>query len=906
MAKRRRARLILGLILPLATAPVVGLELSAEERAWLTDHPHIRVALSPDYQPISFVDEHGQPGGMVADYLQHVQDELGLEFQWVVPRPKQSQSNDPKVKGVDMVSVFADTPERREHWLFTEPFLEFPLYVIVRDGHAAMRDLRALKGKPVAVVAGYAAQELVVSRYPGARLEQVPDTRSGLQRLAFGAYEAFVSDLPTASWWLNREGLSDLRIAGDAGLKYRLGMAVRGDWPQFHGILAKALAKIDPAERQTIYNRWVQAPPQPDPSLWRALQIALAVMAVIALGLLAMFLWNRSLQRQVAERTQDLHDLFQRMERYHAAIVAMASRNKGGAAALSDALQGISAIAAEALGASRVSVWLLRNEGRTLECAELYQADTGAHSRGALLQSEDYPRYFEALTSARAIPAESAADDPRTSEFRDGYLRETGVVSMLDAAIRLGGQTKGVLCIEQTKAPRRWSQDEISFAGEVADQVAQAYAHAVLARHRDQLEQLVDERTGDLQRANTELREEIDTRARIEAELRVSEQRFRSLVQMAPSVILGLSPEGHILEFNPEAERVFGRQREAVMDLDFASLFVPVDWRQPLKDRLRDMLEGQPAREYEMPVIDAEGKLRLFAWASERMIGPDGQALGLVSVGSDITRRKEVERELLHAKEAAESADRIKSMFVASMSHELRTPLNSIIGFTDVVLQGLSGELNEKQKDQLGRAYRSAKHLLTLISDVIDISKIEAGYVETFCEPFEIGKVLEEAAASVHHQAAQKGLALHVESCPSLSVLADRKRFYQCVLNLVSNAVKYSERGRVEIGAEPCAEGVRVWVRDTGIGIDAAGLTRIFQPFERINSRLKINTPGTGLGLYLTRKIMRELLHGDVGVESEPERGSTFTLRLPLCPPQAASAPAPAEQPGVPTPQQEG
>lgn len=264
----------------------------------------------------------------------------------------------------------------------------------------------------------------------------------------------------------------------------------------------------------------------------------------------------------------------------------------------------------------------------------------------------------------------------------------------------------------------------------------------------------------------------------------------------------------------------------------------------------------------------------------------------LVAIALDISQQKVLQASLIKARESAESADRIKSMFVASMSHELRTPLNSIIGFLGVVLQGMSGELNVKQKDQLGRAYHSAKHLLSLITDVIDISKIEAGFLQVHIEPFELKPLLAEIEQALEHIVAEKNLNVTIDCDDGLQLQTDRKRLYQVILNVASNAVKYTVKGSVHIKAKliqskhvkPLQQNdwLMISVQDTGIGIGEADLAQLFKPFERIDSPLKIKTLGTGLGLYLTRKILAQLLNGTVEVQSELNEGSLFTIKIPV------------------------
>ncbi|NJL59023.1 MAG: transporter substrate-binding domain-containing protein [Desulfobacteraceae bacterium] len=236
--------------------------------------------------------------------------------------------------------------------------------------------------------------------------------------------------------------------------------------------------------------------------------------------------------------------------------------------------------------------------------------------------------------------------------------------------------------------------------------------------------------------------------------------------------------------------------------------------------------------------------------------------------------------ELEKANERLKELDHLKNMFIASVSHELRTPLNSIIGFTGIILKGMTGELNPKQKDQLSRVYSCANHLLGLITDVIDISKIEAGRIDVYPKQFRVIEIIQEAITSVQPQVQAKSLTIESDVPEDIIVNTDRKRFQQCILNYLSNAVKYSEKGTIKIVARDLGEQVEVRVSDTGIGISQADIQRLFEPFERIDSHLRVKAGGTGLGLYLTRKIAQELLKGDISVESELNKGSVFGITI--------------------------
>lgn len=238
--------------------------------------------------------------------------------------------------------------------------------------------------------------------------------------------------------------------------------------------------------------------------------------------------------------------------------------------------------------------------------------------------------------------------------------------------------------------------------------------------------------------------------------------------------------------------------------------------------------------------------------------------------------------ELEEANSRLHEADRLKSVFLASMSHELRTPLNAILGFTGVMLMGMTGELSEEQKRQLTMVKNSANHLLSLINDVLDISKIEAGRVELSLKEFRLDDIIQEVMETVASAAGDKGLDLSTNFPRGVAVLGDRRRVKQVLLNLASNAVKFTERGSVKVTARTFEDGMlELSVADTGIGIRKDQMSRLFLPFQQIDESLTKQYEGTGLGLYLSKKLA-DLMDGQISVFSEFGQGSTFRFVLPL------------------------
>lgn len=394
----------------------------------------------------------------------------------------------------------------------------------------------------------------------------------------------------------------------------------------------------------------------------------------------------------------------------------------------------------------------------------------------------------------------------------------------------------------------------------------------------------------------------IDISDRVDAEARLveSERKYRELVEHANSIILRWSSKGYVTFLNEFGQRFFGYSADEIIGRHVTGTIVPgTESSGRDLERLMDEICADPAA-FEQNVNEnmrRNGERVWIAWTNRVQRGADGE-IEILSIGADITerRRAEAERE---RRERAEAADRIKSAFLATMSHELRTPLNSIIGFTGIVLQGLAGPLNAEQRKQLEMVRGSARHLLALVNDVLDISKIEAGQFEVARLPFDPRASIAKVLDLVRPQAEAKGLVFRVGLPSALgAAVGDERRFEQILLNLLSNAIKFTNAGEIGLdvalvgdhvppGETQAREAIRLRVSDTGIGIGPDDLATLFQPFRQIDSGLTRNYEGTGLGLAICRRLAA-LMGGDIGAESEWGKGSVFTVTLPLEAPAAS------------------
>jgi len=373
---------------------------------------------------------------------------------------------------------------------------------------------------------------------------------------------------------------------------------------------------------------------------------------------------------------------------------------------------------------------------------------------------------------------------------------------------------------------------------------------------------------------------------RAEEQLRTSEERFRVLIQSVRDYgIFMLDPDGRVASWNEGARRIKGYEAEEILGRHF-SLFYP------------EAAKASGFPDYELEVARAVGRFEDEGWRVRKdgsqfwanvvitaLFGDDGSLLGFAKVTRDLTERRAAQqREVEDARRIAdaEASSRAKSGFLAAMSHELRTPLNAISGYAQLMLEGVAGSVNEQQVEYLTRIIGSQQHLLAIVNDLLNYSRIEAGEVQYEHSEVSIREVVDRVLGMVAPQAERKGLALVTERCDTTAVaLADQLKTEQIVLNLVSNAVKFTpEGGAVSVSCDRRGDVVTIEVRDTGPGIPEDKQQAIFEPFVQLGRTLTSTHEGAGLGLAISRDLARAM-DGDVTVESVLGAGSTFVVRLP-------------------------
>ncbi len=378
------------------------------------------------------------------------------------------------------------------------------------------------------------------------------------------------------------------------------------------------------------------------------------------------------------------------------------------------------------------------------------------------------------------------------------------------------------------------------------------------------------------------------------AALADSERRYQHLVDNATDLIYQLDPYGRITDFNPSAVAILQYPREEILGRYYLDFVVPEYRQECYEFYARQILGAIQTTYYEVPVVARDGS---HVWLGQyaQLARANGQIVGVHAIARDITEKRRIAAALAEARDQAIEASRLKSEFLAMMTHEIRTPLAGIIGMTDLLLETpLVGE----QRDFTSVIRRQADSLLETLNDILDFSRLEAGRLQLDDGEIDVAALLAEALAVLAPQLKAKRLELRQTIAPAVParVRGDAQRLRQILINLLGNSVKFTESGSIGIEVDVAhelasEETLRFQVTDTGIGISAQVLRRLFQPFSPGDSSAMRRYSGTGLGLAISKRLV-ELMGGEIGVETVGGQGSTFWFRIP-CRRLADSEPTP-------------
>ena len=900
--------------------------LTEQERAWLREHPVIRVAQDPGWPPVEFVDEHGEPTGMAEDYLRLMEQRLGVKFERVRNLSWQEAYARMKRWEIDMTTSVTVTPERTEFWAFTKPYMRVPVVIVTHPDVTYIGDMRELAGKTIAVVEGYAVNDWIPRDFPDIRLRRVKTAQEGLETLQRGEVFAYIETMLVVDHYMARLGMTALKIVGQTPYVNVQSMAVRKDWAPLAGILDKALDSISKAERDTIYRKWLPIryeKPFDSVLFWRML----ALFTVILLGLA---FWIRKLANEISRRkkaetaSSESERRFARL--FHEAPVPLCFVNKDGV------LVDFNARFEQAFGYSHDDVptlaewwqlaypdpayraWVQENWNAAVTHATRAGTDitpieyrvtckNGAQRIiliSGITLGEDFLATFFDVTERKQTEAALRESREQLKMFIE---HAPAALAMFDRDMRylnvsqrwladyglVGTDILGRSHYEVfPEIPARWK-----------DIHRRALAGEVIRAEEDPFERA----NGTVQWLRWEVRpwycseglvggivvfsEDITERKQAEEALRLSEERLRAALDYARIGYWELARDGQAL-WSKQIYRMFG---------------LPADF-QPGPDRLCEVVHGSdcPAvieslqhslatgveHHVEYRIIrQDDGVERWVECRGKPILGEDGLPEKLSGFIQDITERKQAEAEIhrLNADLEQRVLERTAELtaanleldaFAYAVSHDLRGPLRAMSGFSHALAEDYGGQLQGEALRYLEQIDIASGRMSELIDGLLALSRSTRG--EMRHDAVDLSALSQRLLAELAQGDPERRVEVEVEA--GLEARGDGRMIEVVMRNLLGNAWKYGAHVAVpaiRVYAEE-QDGVRRFcVADNGAGFDMAHAGKLFQPFQRLHRQDEF--PGIGIGLATVQRIVHR--HGGViEARGEPGKGAVFCFSL--------------------------
>ncbi|MBF0275092.1 MAG: transporter substrate-binding domain-containing protein [Nitrospinae bacterium] len=922
-----------------------GLNLTSEEKLWLQEHPLIRLGSDPSYPPFEFINNNQEQEGLAADYIALINDILGIKIKLVTGLSWSQVIEGIKSDRIDVLSVVAKTPERSKYMNFTQPYIDVPVVLMTKNDYQKVNSLKDLTGKKVALVKDYYYFEEVVDKYPDIDHFYVTNPFEALNAVAFGEAEAAIVNLGVGAYLTQKYSLLNLKVASKAGVSSgRMGFGVRKDWPIFVNILDKTLNSISASKQKEIYNKWISIKGNGEitvsdketessgetgsESLKVIPVFGFVSLLIISLMVLSMR-WQKTLKQKILfyiilptflvivlilgyANWLTAKYAAQEVKRH----ISETSLNY--ARQLDARLREISQVAETTADILSYSGSFEENtlykileqnvkeipfiygaaiafepdvyKNKTLFSPYVYRTPEGIKSIDIGAESYDYTApeyewYVYPRTFGQPLWTEPYFDEGAGNIFMTTYSVP------FKSNSKIIGVTTVDIDLSDLKEFVGVSMDEKDFfifsnKGNILFHTNKELIGKPLGHSLVELKNNTEKDLSELFAS--------DSNGVVEVTFANGLEYWLSYARVHSSdwvFVSRVSKDKALWEVTKQSVIQLGLLLLALLLSSFAAILFTRKITRPITDLSETagkIADGDLNIDVPVSGNDEIGKL---GDSFEKMRGSINTLIEELNAANENLEYKVAERteelrknaeELMVAKENAENANKAKSVFLSSMSHELRTPLNSILGFAQLMESDPELPLVKEHQNAVEHILKSGEHLLSLINDVLDLSKIEAGKMTVSMEPVNIGGLISESCVFVQSLAQRFEIKLvnEVKVHEELLVSADTTRLKQVIVNLLSNALKYNRpQGVVTISVDQMEkECIAIHIKDTGMGIPPEKLQHLFDPFNRLGVEAT-NIEGTGIGLTITKKLM-EVMGGELLVESKVGEGSIFTVVL--------------------------
>ncbi|MBT5242711.1 MAG: transporter substrate-binding domain-containing protein [Rhodospirillaceae bacterium] len=907
-----------------------NLQLSDQQWQWLSEHQHMRMGIDTLYPPFEFVDENGAFSGMASDYVKLISERLGITMEVISDRSWIDVLEGIENKVIDVLPSISGTPERAPYMNFAKPHIAFPLVVVTRDNHPFVTGLKDFKGKKVALMSGYGATARVKFKHPSIIRTMFEDPLQVLQAVAVGNAEATVLNLAVATYLIKKHNINNLKIAAPANIELPgLSFGVRKDWPEFIDILNRTLASITSEEESAIRSKWAGIRYEQGLDM----KVVLQVGGVAIIVLIVFVVWNRRLSHEVAQRKKAevaLRESEQQMlSAFQSSTAGMFMHDGPGN------FFKVNNTFCDLLGYSEQEYMNMNWRDVTypddLEFTEVedssmvdggrdnfvlekrYQHKNGSAVWGRLFTScvrkDDgsinyiFCQVYD-ITDRKRTEAELAEKQAQLRTVMENvpggirYIDEDGNYVLFNAKyLELYDFPEGVLKVgEHYRAENIFQAERGDFGeGDPAKLTDTWLKEKPLTTEPLNWERAtVEGRTLQVNTAPVPTGGVVnivtDITERKQAEQLTQEAREQAAAAEAllNDAIENFSAGFVLYDIDDRLVMCNGKFMDFYNYTD-KECHPGLTW---LELEKIDTGRGTIAEESECNIPRGQRRWDDF----ERLLS-DGRWIdirqrktssgGMVSIQVDITDRKHAEQMMKEAREHAEQIADAKSEFIAVVSHEVRTPMNGVLGMARLLTET---KLDDEQREFADTIVASGEALITIINDLLDISKLDANKLDVESLPFSAIQVVEHVMALMKLRTREKGLTFtsNIDSQMPVAVIGDSLRLRQILLNLISNAIKFTDHGAVSIEASVekqtgDAAFLSFSITDSGKGIPADVLEKLFSPYSQGSVDVARKYGGTGLGLTICRRLAA-LMDGEITVESTVNKGSVFYFkaRFPL------------------------